>query len=166
MAGWGFEYKVSAVWVKTKADGNPCTGLGFVFRNAHELLLYGTRGNMPGPQYNPPSVFFYQRGEHSAKPPEIRKEIEKMFPDFDETTRLELFARDKIVGWTTYGFEACEPASKIAPEEPVKIAEPSKRIRVHIPLIHYNSEPAPVDRIAQRHLQRQAERANKEAGIG
>ncbi len=40
--------------------------------------LYGTRGNMPAPQYLPPSIFRYPRGEHSAKPPEIRAEIEKM----------------------------------------------------------------------------------------
>jgi N6-adenosine-specific RNA methylase IME4 len=82
------------------------TGLGLVFRNQHEVLLYGTRGDMPGPQYQPPSVFHYPRGRHSAKPPEVRIEIEKMYPDFDETTRLELFAREKLPGWTPYGFEA------------------------------------------------------------
>ena len=75
--GWGFTFKSSAVWVKDH------TGLGLVFRNQHEVLLYGTRGNMPGPQYQPPSVFSYPRGAHSAKPPEIRREIEKMYPDFD-----------------------------------------------------------------------------------
>ena len=32
--------------------------------------------------------------------------IEKMYPDFDAQTRLELFARGDIKGWTTYGFEA------------------------------------------------------------
>jgi N6-adenosine-specific RNA methylase IME4 len=74
-------------------------------------LLYGTskRGNMPAPQYQPPSVFLYPRGEHSAKPPEIRIEIEKMYPDFDAATRCELFYRKadgEIDGWTTYGFEA------------------------------------------------------------
>jgi N6-adenosine-specific RNA methylase IME4 len=100
MESWGFTYKTHAVWVKDKA------GLGLVFRNQHEVLLYGTRGKMPGPQYQPRSVFTFPRGKHSAKPPEIRKEIEKMYPDFDESTRLELFARDQIKGWTCRGLEA------------------------------------------------------------
>ena len=32
---WDFEYRASAVWVKDKI------GLGFTFRNKHELLLVG-----------------------------------------------------------------------------------------------------------------------------
>lgn len=100
MAAWDFEFKTSAAWDKQK------TGLGLVFRNRHEILLYGTRGDMPGPQFQPSSVFRYLRGRHSAKPPEIRREIEKMYPDFDARTRLELFAREPHDGWTVYGFEA------------------------------------------------------------
>lgn len=104
MEAWGFEFKSSSTWVKFK-DGKIQRGMGLVFRNAHEILLYGTRGNMPGPQYQPPSVFLYPRARHSEKPPEIRKEIEKMYPDFDAKTRLELFARDRVKGWTPFGFE-------------------------------------------------------------
>lgn len=100
MRAWDFEYKTHAVWVKDKI------GLGLVFRNQHEVLLFGTRGNMPGPQFQPSSVFTYPRGRHSAKPPEIRKNIEKMYPDFDAQTRLELFARETVEGWSAYGFEA------------------------------------------------------------
>lgn len=96
MESWGFTYKAHAVWVKNKL------GLGYVFRNKHEVLLYGTRGNIPAPQYQPPSVFEYPRGEHSAKPPEIREIIERMYPDFSARNRLELFARDKA---ESYGFE-------------------------------------------------------------
>lgn len=101
LAQWGFTYKTHAVWDKER------TGTGLVFRNRHELLLYGTRGHMPGPQYQPPSVFRFLRGKHSVKPPEIRTEIEKMYPDFDERTRLELFFRGSAPpGWTVYGLEA------------------------------------------------------------
>lgn len=106
MKAWDFTYKSQAVWVKDK------TGMGLVFRNMHEVLLYGTRGQMPGPQYQPPSVFHYPRGRHSAKPPEIRNEIEKMYPDFNRETRLELFARDQIEGWTCHGFEALHQAAE------------------------------------------------------
>jgi N6-adenosine-specific RNA methylase IME4 len=106
MDAWGFEYKTSAVWDKGM------TGLGLVFRNQHELLLYGTRGAMPGPQHQPNSVFRFPRLHHSAKPPEIRAEIEKMYPDFDEKTRLELFARETVPGWSAYGFEANRHAAE------------------------------------------------------
>jgi N6-adenosine-specific RNA methylase IME4 len=99
MDGWGFSYRTNCVWMKDRG------GLGLVFRNWHEHLLYGIRGAMPGPQYQPASVFQYPRGEHSAKPPEIRAEIEKMYPDFDAATRLELFARETLPGWTPYGLE-------------------------------------------------------------
>jgi N6-adenosine-specific RNA methylase IME4 len=100
MLAWGFTYKSQAVWVKDRS------GLGLVFRNQHEVLLYGTKGAMPGPQYQPPSVFQFPRGRHSEKPAEIRAAIEQMYPDFDERTRLELFARDEVKGWTCRGFEA------------------------------------------------------------
>jgi N6-adenosine-specific RNA methylase IME4 len=105
MKFWGFEFKSSAAWVKMK-DGKLQTGMGLVFRNAHEILLYGTRGKMPGPQRQFPSVFIYPRTRHSAKPPEIRDAIAKMYPDFDEKTRLELFTREKVEGWTGDGFES------------------------------------------------------------
>jgi N6-adenosine-specific RNA methylase IME4 len=100
MGAWGFIFKSSAVWVKDRP------GLGLVFRNQHEVLLYGTKGDMPGPQWQPPSVFSYPVGEHSAKPAEIRAAIERMYPDFDASTRLELFGRGDIPGWTAYGYEA------------------------------------------------------------
>lgn len=100
VSGWGFTFKTSAVWVKDK------TAQGLVFRNRHELLLYATRGDMPGPQWQPDSVFEHPVGEHSAKPPAIRAAIERMYPDFDASTRLELFARGDIPGWTAYGYEA------------------------------------------------------------
>lgn len=105
MRAWGFTYKAHAVWVKDRS------GTGLIFRNRHEPLLYGTRGNMPGPQHQPQSVFEFPRGRHSAKPPEIRTEIEKMYPDFNARTRLELFARETVEGWTPYGFESRSAAA-------------------------------------------------------
>jgi N6-adenosine-specific RNA methylase IME4 len=107
MEAWGFTFKSSAVWVKDKE------GTGQIFRNWHEVLLYGTRGKKwPGPLYLPPSVFKYPRGVHSAKPPEIRQEIERMYPDLDATTRLELFSRSDAPGWTHFGFEAKQQAAE------------------------------------------------------
>jgi N6-adenosine-specific RNA methylase IME4 len=104
---WGFEFGTSAVWVKDKI------GLGYIFRERHELLLYASRGNMPMPQYAPGSVFEFPRLEHSAKPISVRAEIERMYPDFDECTRAELFARvsESIPGWSCFGFEAFDQAA-------------------------------------------------------
>jgi N6-adenosine-specific RNA methylase IME4 len=104
MYQWGFQFKSSAAWVKI-SDGRLQTGTGLVFRNSHEILLYGTRGKMPGPQWQPPSVFLAPRGRHSAKPAIVRQAIEKMYPDFDARSRLELFAREQNDGWTAYGLE-------------------------------------------------------------
>ena len=106
MDEWGFEFKASAVWDKAKQ------GTGFIFRNMHEVLLYGSRGKMPGPVYVPPSIFRYPRGVHSAKPPEIRSEIERMYPDYDANTRLELFSRSDVPGWTHFGYEAKQQAAE------------------------------------------------------
>lgn len=103
--GWGFTYKTQAVWDKQ------VSGMGLVFRNQHEILLYGTRGKMPGPQYQPKSVFSITRGRHSAKPPEVRAAIERMYPDFDEQSRIELFCREKLKGWSVYGLEAPDQAA-------------------------------------------------------
>jgi N6-adenosine-specific RNA methylase IME4 len=99
MAAWGFDYKAHGVWIK------PTPGLGTIFKNQHEVLLYGTKGDMPAPLYHPPSVFSYPRGRHSAKPPEIRQAIERMYPNFGAASRLELFARGENPGWSNYGFE-------------------------------------------------------------
>ena len=41
-----FEYKSHAVWLKNKV------GTGYWFRNQHELLLVGTRGNIPAPAFS------------------------------------------------------------------------------------------------------------------
>ena len=106
MEAWGFTYKSQVVWVK------PSTGTGYIFLEQHEILLYGTRGNMPAPMVTPPSVIFAPRGKkHSAKPPEARAMIEEMFPFFDTATRIELFARGEVPNWTVYGYEAEQEAA-------------------------------------------------------
>jgi N6-adenosine-specific RNA methylase IME4 len=105
ITAWGFEFRASAVWVKDRA------GRGLVFRNQHEPLLYAVRGNMPGPCEQPLSVFSFVRSAHSAKPPEVRQAIESMYPQFDQTSRLELFARGNVAGWSCAGFEAVSQAA-------------------------------------------------------
>ena len=92
MAAWGFTYKSQFVWVKDKA------GTGYWAREQHELLLIGTRGNIPvpapGERYN--SVIEAPCGQHSEKPAIVYDMIDGMFPTLP---RLEMFARGATLGW-------------------------------------------------------------------
>jgi N6-adenosine-specific RNA methylase IME4 len=100
MAAWGFTYKSHFVWVKDKR------GLGFWNRNRHELLLVGTRGNVPcpAPGEQSDSVIEAPRGRHSEKPMIVREMITAMFPN---APKLEMFARGQSVeGWELWGNEA------------------------------------------------------------
>ena len=95
---WGFLYRTSAVWVK------PSVGMGYWFRNRHELLLLATKGKPKPPQecVRVGSVFEAKRTAHSAKPDCVRTAIETMYP---YRQRLELFARQAHDGWDAWGNE-------------------------------------------------------------
>jgi N6-adenosine-specific RNA methylase IME4 len=100
MGAWSFAYRSHFVWVKDRF------GTGYWNRNRHELLLVGTRGEVPAPapgeQYA--SVIYAEVGQHSAKPFHFREMIEELFPTLP---RVEMFARGEAVGgWDRWGNEA------------------------------------------------------------
>jgi len=99
MEAWGFEYRTCAVWDKE------VIGMGYYFRNQHELLLVGKRGDIPTPQpgEQPSSVYRERRGEHSAKPVYYYEMIEKVYPTLQ---KIELFARSPREGWSAWGNQA------------------------------------------------------------
>ena len=99
MRAWGFNYRSCLVWVKDKI------GMGYWARQRHELLLVGTKGDMPAPppELRPDSVIEAPRGEHSAKPVAVYELIEKQWPTMP---KLELFARNPRDGWERWGHEA------------------------------------------------------------
>jgi N6-adenosine-specific RNA methylase IME4 len=101
MAAWGFTYKSQFVWVK------PAIKLGFWVRTRHELLLIGTRGEVPAPApgLNFPSVIEAKGREHSRKPDEFYTILESYFPT---VPKIELFARAETprAGWEHWGAEA------------------------------------------------------------
>lgn len=101
MLAWGFEYKSQAVWVKDNV------GTGYWFRQRHELLLLGVKGNASPPTANArqDSVIDARRGKHSAKPLAAYDLIETMFPGLDERHRIELFGREARPGWKVWGNE-------------------------------------------------------------
>lgn len=102
MAAWGFTYKSHCVWVKDRV------GTGYWFRNCHELLLVGTRGDIPAPAFGEQyaSTISAPVGRHSEKPAAFAEMIEDMYPTLPA---LEMFARSGRVGWTSWGYEAPPP---------------------------------------------------------
>lgn len=96
LKAWNFSYRTCAVWDKQKI------GMGYYFRQQHELLLVAVRGEppAPAPADRPSSVFSYPRGKHSAKPVEVYEVIEAMYPTLP---KLELFSRSKREGWGAWG---------------------------------------------------------------
>ncbi len=98
MAAWRFVYKSHCVWEKNRI------GTGYWFRNQHELLLVGTRGNIPAPAQGTqfPSIIRAPVGRHSEKPAVFREMIERLFPNLP---RIELFARGDVPGWDVWGNE-------------------------------------------------------------
>lgn len=95
---WGFDYKTGAVWVKDKF------GMGYYFREQHELLFVAKKGNMPvpNPEDRPTSIINAPRLQHSRKPVEVYQSIEKMYPD---GKYLEVFATQTRPGWEGFGLE-------------------------------------------------------------
>ena len=105
MNAWGFTYKTNIVWYKVRKDGGPDgRGVGFYFRNVTELLLFGVKGRMRtlAPGRRQVNIVYTRKREHSRKPAEIYDIIEPCSPG----PYLELFARERIAGWTSWGDEA------------------------------------------------------------
>ncbi len=91
LPAWGgFKYSSHCIWDKTDPEHEREMGAGLVFRNQHEVLIYATRGNPPGPKYRPLSIYRERKREHSRKPDYYREMIRRMTGGLPI---LELFAR-------------------------------------------------------------------------
>ncbi len=93
---WGFEFRSALIWVK------PQMGIGNYWRNSHEYLLTAIRGTAK--RFNDRSLKSWlecDRGEHSAKPEQVRHFIERASPG----PYLELFGRSPAPKWTVWGDE-------------------------------------------------------------
>lgn len=102
MESWGFKYKANIVWYKVRKDGGPDgRGVGFYFRNVTEILLFGIKGRMRTlkPGRTQTNIIVSRKQEHSRKPEQAHKIIEACSPG----PFVELFARDRVKGWTTWG---------------------------------------------------------------
>jgi N6-adenosine-specific RNA methylase IME4 len=78
-------------------------GMGHYSRQSVELCLLGVRGR--GLERKSASVRQLVEtvpGEHSEKPAEVRDRIVQLFGD---VSRIELFARQRVTGWSAWGNE-------------------------------------------------------------
>jgi N6-adenosine-specific RNA methylase IME4 len=110
LRAWGFDYRANMAWIKNGI------GIGVWFRQRHELLLVGIKGQIspPEPEDRCDSVLDSRRRKHSQKPDEAYARIEQMYP---ELSKLELFARGAPrPGWQSWGNQA-EPESDQKPAD-------------------------------------------------
>jgi N6-adenosine-specific RNA methylase IME4 len=118
MGAWGFKYKtLGFLWLKLNKNSRaPFYGIGHYTKSNCEVCLLGIRGRMEvksnhisqvieqGTHVDPfldqkmDGLLLDLKGIHSAKPPESKAKIIRLFGDLP---RMELFARE-----TSHGFEA------------------------------------------------------------
>jgi N6-adenosine-specific RNA methylase IME4 len=110
---WGFEYLSKAfVWVKVTKAGAPSEGgLGRWVRGNTEFCLLARRGRVQRQAKNVQElitsevgeeILLAQKSRHSVKPLEVRDRIVRLVGD---VPRIELFARERVVGWDAWGNE-------------------------------------------------------------
>lgn len=104
MAAWGFKFKtVAFCWSKITNTGKEVANLGQWTMGNIELCLLGTKGSPKRLDRTVRQLVTAERTEHSRKPEEVRRRIEKVFGD---VPRIELFARVAVLGWDAWGNEA------------------------------------------------------------
>lgn len=101
---WGFTYKtIGFQWVKlNRKNKKPFFGLGRWTRGNTEPCLIATKGKPQRINNSISQLIMEPIGKHSAKPDITRKKIIDLMGDL---TRIELFARQEVVGWDCWGNE-------------------------------------------------------------
>jgi N6-adenosine-specific RNA methylase IME4 len=101
---WGFTYKTAGfIWIKTVSETNsdPFTGMGYWTRANSEFCLFAARGEPKRDAMDVHQVVLAPVGEHSVKPEDVRKRIERLIIG----PYLELFGRQQVEGWVVWGNE-------------------------------------------------------------
>ena len=114
LTAWDFTYGGFIVWNKQ------IIGKGRRFRLQAELLVYGNRGGGLKPPVQGdrvPNILniraIRKKGEHSAKPPEIRALLARQYPGL---SRVEMFSRDPPDDeWDVWGNEVSSVMEKREP---------------------------------------------------
>lgn len=109
LRAWGLHFRgVPFVWVKTRSDGTPVGAQGVrpsIVKPLVELVVAGSteaKGRpLPLLDEAVQQTVFSSRGDHSAKPVEVRARIERLY---GPVRRLEMFARGAPAeGWDRFG---------------------------------------------------------------
>jgi N6-adenosine-specific RNA methylase IME4 len=100
---WGFTREPSElIWRKMTLDGTRVRiGMGRSVRNAHETCLIFRRGKPDRLSAGIPSIFDAPRLEHSRKPDEFYRLVDRFAPG----PKVELFARRHWGDWECFGNE-------------------------------------------------------------
>lgn len=103
LKSWGFTYKTIAfVWVKKTKNGKEAVTTAPWTLKSTEICLLGTRGGMTKYKAanNVRALTEAEKTIHSRKPDEIRKKIMQLFGGIP---KIELFAREYVEGWDSWG---------------------------------------------------------------
>ncbi len=103
MKGWGFRFSTSGVWVKTTTTGKLAFGTGYVFRNSHEIVLIGTRGEPKAVSKSIRSTIMAPVREHSRKPDEAYEAARALVP---YGRAADVYSRESRQGWESFGDQA------------------------------------------------------------
>ncbi|KAG8389971.1 hypothetical protein BUALT_Bualt01G0034900 [Buddleja alternifolia] len=132
---WGVKHVATFYWLKVKADGSLISELDLFHHRPYECLLLGYSLGKSGPQTHQPGlthpnpgpdlgpglemnpeellrfkhipdnqVFISVPGDYSRKPP-IGELLLDYVPGFKPARCIELFSREMIAGWTSWGNE-------------------------------------------------------------
>jgi N6-adenosine-specific RNA methylase IME4 len=101
---WGFRYKTCGfTWVKLNKNKSIYMGMGRYTRANAEICLLATKGKgLKRINCGIKSVQLHERLEHSHKPNLFRNLIVNLFGDLP---KIELFARQEVNGWDSWGDE-------------------------------------------------------------
>jgi N6-adenosine-specific RNA methylase IME4 len=101
---WGFKYKTCGfTWVKVNKDRSIYMGMGRHTRANAEICLLATKGKgLKRIDCGIRNTVLHERLKHSEKPDIFRTLIVNLYGDLP---RIELFARQKVKEWDSWGDE-------------------------------------------------------------
>ena len=103
LKAWGFRYiNCAFTWIKRTVNDKDHVGMGYYTRANPELVLLGMKGKPKPQSHSVRNIVYSQIGPHSKKPDIIRNHIVELAGDLP---RIELFARQELVGWDHWGDE-------------------------------------------------------------
>ena len=100
---WGFEYKtVGFVWNKVSNEGKNISNIGQWTMGNVEICLLAVKGKPKRIRKDIKPYVKAVRTKHSRKPIVVRERIVQLLGDVE---RIELFAREAVEGWDSFGNE-------------------------------------------------------------